>query len=495
MRNPQTLPDSPATQPYNQGPKPMSMQQQPMGYPGAGDFQVTMSPSNGFNQPTQQPMLQSPAPASPSPNYTNKEQPNVSPQSQPVTPTSLYGQGPGMNQSFGMQQQQQQQPLTPPGQNTMSWQAAPANVTPNSSAGTESPKSNSVADSDEGFGDYFCGAFGDFFGGAPMGGTIGADDSADLRGSPPPTRPPPPSCPPPAAPTASTDSQTQGIVQGMNSLTVRPGQSQQPYQNYSAQPFQTQQSSYTGSDYQAQGAPYAAADPWGSAAPTQPWQQQANANKPYGYQQQYQPNPGMNSFGQSYPQPQQQQYQTNAGSWSGDSFSGRANQHQLPNLNHAAPHHQGAPYGAYQQGQPVAYENADIDQDDGEDSFNGKACADYKSSTDVMREYGAGLRALRLLDETTKNYVEDEDCPHTGGGLRQAVKHEKAKYKQAKQIRKLKKLEYKNKKSEMLAESSRTVTSVRKGYDPELTSDKCQLDFDRQREAQIKALKLMSSMF
>ena len=321
-----------------------------------------------------------------------------------------------------------------------------------------------------------------------MGTPVGGNTVADLPDTPPPVALP------------NQNAQYEGVLNGMRRLTVRPEQFQ-PYQNYSIQAHtqvsSPQQNAYTG-NYGAQqfnNVNYSPADPWATTQPIpQPSQYQ-----PY-REQQRSPTSDWNSFAQ----PPQQQNPVPAQAHAASSMWPGQNHHQLPRLNHPVPSHGTSPHGGQQNGyypqgnghEAAVFQYGDDDDSEEQSASGGdRACADHKSSTDVMREYGAGLRALRLLDETTKNYNDDEDCPRRGGGLRQAAKHEHAKQMKAKQIRKMKKLEYKNKKAGMLAESSRTVTSVRRGYDPELTADKCQLDFDRQRDAQAKALKLMSSMF
>jgi hypothetical protein len=134
-------------------------------------------------------------------------------------------------------------------------------------------------------------------------------------------------------------------------------------------------------------------------------------------------------------------------------------------------------------------------------SEHNESIDDLKSSVDVLREQGAGLRALRLLDETTINqdpYTEPEDDDRPRRSFAETVlrmaKKERAKNKKAKQLRKQMVLGYNKKSTKTLSESSRTeTTAVRKGYDPELIGDKSQIDFDRQRGAQLKALNLLNS--
>jgi hypothetical protein len=121
-----------------------------------------------------------------------------------------------------------------------------------------------------------------------------------------------------------------------------------------------------------------------------------------------------------------------------------------------------------------------------------------KRSVDVIREQGAGLRALRLLDEASNQdpYAEPED-DRPRRSIAQTflhkVKKEIVKNKKAKQVRKQMVLGYTKSSIQTLAETSRPDTTVRKGCDPDLISDKCQIDFERQRGAELKALNLLNS--
>jgi hypothetical protein len=135
---------------------------------------------------------------------------------------------------------------------------------------------------------------------------------------------------------------------------------------------------------------------------------------------------------------------------------------------------------------------------------------DHKSSADVARERGAGIRAIRLLEATTGTY--SPSTQRRGAGVSPGLTARQAaieRYQKAKQEKeRLKAVEKERryqqvckppplllglKKPELLAESTRPVKNTRRGYDPELNGYKCQLDFDRQRGAQLKALKLMNA--
>jgi hypothetical protein len=123
-----------------------------------------------------------------------------------------------------------------------------------------------------------------------------------------------------------------------------------------------------------------------------------------------------------------------------------------------------------------------------------ESIGDLKNSFDVIREQGAELRALRLLDDPYAEPEDDRPRRSLAETILRMAKKEKAKNKIARQLRKQMVLGYNTKSTKTLAESSRAeTTAVRKGYDPELIGDKCQMDFDRQTGAQLKALNLLNS--
>ncbi|CAB9508661.1 expressed unknown protein [Seminavis robusta] len=341
-------------------------------------------------------------------------QPFMSNGTQPVTPTPNYG----VNQECP-------NPVTPPGQFTQNIGTREAEVAP-------------VANRDV---SLFNAEEDDLFGVPPMGTPVQGGGLPQVpQGT---TRPAP-------------DNQYQGVVNGMASLSVRPG-APQPFAEARPQPYSAQPS------YPPQVSTYL--------------QQPANGNG-------YMANQGYWQSPQSQPY---QHYQSTPTSPNQLPEWGQPPSNQLPS------------WGAQPAPVPHSYEQCTHQNSQGAEEH--KSLDDHKRSVDLIREQGAGLRALRLLDETTKNdfdpYGEHpvEPTPRRGGigSVKKAAIKEMAKNQNAKQLRKMKRLEYKNKKTEMLAESSRTVSSVRRGFDPELTSDKCQLDFDRQRDAQIKALRLINS--
>jgi hypothetical protein len=169
--------------------------------------------------------------------------------------------------------------------------------------------------------------------------------------------------------------------------------------------------------------------------------------------------------------------------------------------NWASSYNQGDQYVHERQGSITTYSPTSSYTHQPQEVESKESVDDLKSSIDVMREQGAGLRALRLLDETAINQdpysepTDDRPRRSLGQAILHKYKKERVKNKKAKQVRKQMILGYNKGTTKTLAESSRTETveSVQMGYDPELIADKCQIDFDRQRGAQLKALNLLNS--
>jgi hypothetical protein len=129
-----------------------------------------------------------------------------------------------------------------------------------------------------------------------------------------------------------------------------------------------------------------------------------------------------------------------------------------------------------------------------------------KTRTDKQRERGANMRALDLLDKHS-SYDSGKHSP-SGAGLtmKQAatLAHQKSKKAKMDMKAKMKHDQIVHKpppklattRKESMAETTRKTRSPTEEdvRDPETVSGmKCQLDWDRQKEAQIKALKLLSA--
>lgn len=406
-------------------------------------------------------------------------------QGAPVTPSPQYGKPGAAIQSSNAGQNQMFHPSTPPqqynapfasnfGVSMPSGLPPPVPSTPPptgvqiqntaiGSSGVVSPHRDSNGGSPSGQTD-----FDDFFSGPPMGtptdgaNKLGVSSYAMVSNS------------------YSPGNQYEGIVDGMGNLSVGqpiqlalPSQGNRPYQNYST--------SYP---------PH-----MGNQEAQAPFQQQSHvvqlvgSNVPGGQQPQMNQSPTNWSYG-THPSPSSPWDAQQRQPYSPEQAQGQIQ--QIPRLNHSprgpatgdargcSALNEAEPYGPHSR----YYDPMDVKP------YN--SIDDHKNSTDVIRERGAGMRALRLLDETTTGGYTSEVVPlseYKVKSLRQAVKEERVRVQTAKEIRKMKKLEYKSK--EKMAESSRQTNTFRGHYDPELTEDKCQMDFDRQRHAQKKALKLM----
>ena len=416
----------------------------------------------------------------------------------PVTPPSQFGAG-GMVQNLAPVAQQQQaasnpfassttaenqsQPVTPTLQYNMpnGNMAEQQPASPPAFATSESSFASTPVANDQNV---------DFDFGPPMGSPV--------EGGPPLSELPTSTS---LVPT-NNGNQYEGIVNGMGALSVRPGQTppeQQPYGNYSPG-YPTQQPVYPD-----------AGNPWGM-------EQQAPANSwNNGAQQQPAAYPSPSDWN---PMVQQQQQQPAPYQGYGSAPQGYGT--QLPGLDHSPQGHQ-SPYGAPPGQGFFSYDNAAVSAPTPSQYGPGahqsrnmtsnissplehkprNPLDDHKSLTDLTREKTANIRALRLLEVAARDYgyndADGDGYGYVGGyeshqcrTVGQALKLEKAKLQQAKQIRKMKKREFKTRDPrEQLAESSRAAKKAPQGYDPELTSEKCLLDLDRQRASQKKALKLM----
>ena len=521
----QVDPNSPATQPYNQAPKAMNP------FAGIDAFGTQPAP---MQQPTQQPVQEqkpavdpvSPmsnygaaasiqtmggahmAPSTPVLGYGNTPTPNMMNMMQPVqnfsapvTPPSQFGSG-GMNQApaAAMQQQSpsmnpfaatnnaesqtQPQPVTPTMQYSMFnggtiGQQQPA--TPPAAFASNEPSFASTPGASVQNDDSF-----DF--GPPMGSPV---EGVKLNEMPESTVP---------VPTPNTENQDEGIVSGMGTLSVRPGQGspeQQPYGNYATgYPTQQQppvfagQQNYTATapvnnwnnGSQQQQAAYPSPSDWSPVTLQQPapYPGQGYAGAPQGYGTQL---PGLDHSPQGYHnQKPNGNIAPEQGYFSYDNVSAPAPR-PYGRGAHPSPHNLGPSLSSPLQQKPRS------------------ALDEHKTAVDLTRERTSNIRALRLLEVAASEYgytdntgdehgyVGGSYATHESRTIGKKLKLEKAKQLQAKELRKIKKREFRTRAQ--MAESTREVKKGPRGYDPELTADKCQLDFDRQRASQKKALKLM----
>lgn len=527
-------PNSPATQPYNQAPKAVMAMQQPVAQnnPFAGIDAFNTQPVS-VQQRFQQPMQQQKAtvdPSSPLPNYTAAAPTqtimegaqmaptspalgygnNYAPITQanqsyaaPVTPPSQYGAG-GFNQLAAPVNQSppavdpfavansvegQPQPVTPTlqynmpnGGNVVEQKPAapPAAFTTNAPSFTSSIPA-SAEQNDDSF---------DF--GPPMGSPV---EGIKLSEMPEST----------AVVPTTTENRYENVVNGMGTLSIRPGQA-----SPEEMPFGICSTGYPTQQQSQQSAAFPEQQIYATTMPATSWSA--------GVQQQQQPfaNPNPTGWNQTTPQQQPTPY-----SGQGNGGTPHGYEAHFSNFDHSPQgHHNESKYGNGAPGQePFSYENesAPAPRHYGHGAqhspqttntisaplkFKPRSPLDEeKSAVDLVREHSSNVRALRLLEVAAKEhgYTDDsgDEYGYVGGtyatyesnSIGKKLKLNKAKQQQAKEIRKMKKREF-NTKAQM-AESTREVKKAPRGIDPELTADKCQLDFDRQRASQKKALKLM----
>lgn len=117
------------------------------------------------------------------------------------------------------------------------------------------------------------------------------------------------------------------------------------------------------------------------------------------------------------------------------------------------------------------------------------------------------MMALRLIDEAADNYKSTEvRSPNLSMGLsagfaaqQTAQQAAQKSYDEKQEEKRQMKMIYREHQRmisqpepSLLAESSRKTINFRRGYDPDLETDKCKLDFEREKFAKKKALQLMS---
>jgi len=123
---------------------------------------------------------------------------------------------------------------------------------------------------------------------------------------------------------------------------------------------------------------------------------------------------------------------------------------------------------------------------------------EFKSYTDITRERDAGIRALRLLETSVdhEKYLPgsaNRTSAKTARQIRQAaIQRYEAKMARESVATPRRHALHLSKRPEKLAETTRKVKTHRSGYDPDLMRDKCQLDLDRQKLAEQRAVRMLN---